>query len=291
MMENGISYAETILRAVGSDLPEFTDTDYVNEADGLVYCGICKEPKQRIISFPFKGMENKIIRRQCRCDRELYAEEERRRKQMEDREAVKRLRDKSLMDEKAKGSTFASFQENEHNSRPMKICKRYADLFDTMVQSSQGLLFWGPPGTGKTFSAACIANYLLDRKEPVVMTSFVKLIAKLQRPWDGEDEESTIASLNRAKLLIIDDLGAERSTDYALERVYHIIDSRYAAKKPMILTTNMTMNEMQSTKDIRYARIYDRIFEVCYPVEFKGYSWRYVEAERRYDEMQKLLEG
>ena len=97
--------------------------------------------------------------------------------------------------------------------------------------------------------------------------------------------------MNSAKLLIIDDLGAERSTDFALEKVYNIIDSRYRAGLPMILTTNLTLKEMKEATDIRYSRIYDRIFEVCYPMEFTGPSWRKVEASRRFEEMRQFLEG
>lgn len=97
--------------------------------------------------------------------------------------------------------------------------------------------------------------------------------------------------LNSVKLLIIDDLGAERSTDYALEKVYGIIDNRYRAKKPLILTTNLTLRQMQEATDIRYARIYDRIFEMCYPMEFSGVSWRKREAAQRYEETRKILEG
>ena len=90
---------------------------------------------------------------------------------------------------------------------------------------------------------------------------------------------------------IIDDLGAERSTDTALEKVYNIVDSRYRAKRPVILTTNLGIDEMKETLDIRYSRIYDRIFEMCYPMQFKGQSWRKVEAAYRFDEMRKFLEG
>ena len=90
--------------------------------------------------------------------------------------------------------------------------------------------------------------------------------------------------------LIIDDLGAERSTDYALEKVYNIVDSRYRAKKPLILTTNLSMDEMKDTADLRYGRIYDRIFELCYPMQFVGPSWRRREATRRFNDMKALLE-
>lgn len=99
-----------------------------------------------------------------------------------------------------------------------------------------------------------------------------------------------MSALNAAKLVIIDDLGTERNTEYALEKVYNIIDSRYRTGKPLILTTNMTVREMQETTDIRYKRIYDRIFEMCYPVRMSGRSWREKEAENRFDKMKKLME-
>ena len=103
-------------------------------------------------------------------------------------------------------------------------------------------------------------------------------------------DEDMITELNRAKLLITDDLGAERSTDFTLEKVYNIIDSRYSAGLPMILTTNLDLTEMQQCKDIRYQRIYERILEVCYPVKFEGKSRRKCEAKDRFAEMRELLE-
>ena len=116
--------------------------------------------------------------------------------------------------------------------------------------------------------------------------------AALETSLPATREVSTlIARLNRAKLLIIDDLGAERSTDFALEKVYDIVDSRYRAKLPIILTTNLSMTEMKESADIRYTRIYDRIFEMCYPMQFTGRSWRKAEAARRFDEMKNFLEG
>ena len=89
----------------------------------------------------------------------------------------------------------------------------------------------------------------------------------------------------------IDDLGAERGTDFTLEKVYDIIDSRYRSGKPAIFTTNLTMGQMKECTDIRYNRIYDRIFEMCYPVKFSGLSWRKREAAGRYASMKKILEG
>lgn len=158
-----------------------------------------------------------------------------------------------------------------------------------MYKSGEGLLLWGPVGTGKSYAAACIANELLSRSVSVVMTSFVKI---LQAIGDVKVDESTyMARLNSAKLLILDDLGTERDTGFAIEKVYNIIDSRYLAEKPLILTTNLDFQEMTNCPDLRYKRVYDRIFEKCYPVRVAGNSWRMGEAAKRFDEMKKILEG
>lgn len=268
------------------------ECDYVND-DDLLVCGVCGELRQRWFDAadPSNEEPDKMTRikvtNSCRCDRERQAEEERIKKAQEDMEAIQRLRKLSLMDEKFRNSTFDGFETNKYNEKNLKLCRRYATAFDKMVEKNQGLIMWGNVGTGKSFAAACIANYLLDQKVPVMMTSLVKILEQIQP--NPESESEVIAKMNRAKLVIFDDLGAERSTDYALEKVYNIIDSRYRKNLPMILTTNLTIEEMQQETDMRYKRIYDRIFEVCYPMQFTGPSWRQKEAFERFNDMAKLL--
>ena len=225
----------------------------------------------------------------CRCRAERRYQEEQMLQQDKDMRAMEALKRQSLMDERLRDVSFDSFRKTNDNAYNLKLCLRYANHFDEMLAKNQGLLFYGGVGTGKTFAAACIANHLLNQRIPVIMTSFVKLLESMQ--GFSEDDSALIAHLNRAKLLIIDDLGAERSTDYALEKVYDIVDSRYRAKLPIILTTNLSMTELKESTDIRYTRIYDRIFEMCYPMQFKGQSWRKVEAARRFDAMKNFLEG
>lgn len=268
------------------------DGDYEGE-NGILICGKCGEPRQRFMLFddptdddPEHKSELKVVT-MCRCEREEEEREKRKEEAAKDMEKIQRLRNASLLDEKLRGATFDAFKLTKYNERNLKLCRRYAMKFDQMVEKDQGLIFWGSVGTGKSFAAACIANYLLDRKVPVVMTSFVKLLEVFQ---SGRDEETSILNrLGYAKLVIFDDLGAERGTDYALEKVYNIVDSRYRKSLPMILTTNLTIEEMKSEVDMRYRRIYDRVFETCYPMQFTGPSWRMKEASRRYKDMEELL--
>lgn len=263
--------------------------DYVDPEDGLIHCGVCKGKKQRKIpaSILSGGKEMKV-RCICKCEEEKKKRREEEEERKEAMKRIERLRNSSLIDDRFREARLAVFRQTKDNQKAFKVARRYVDRFTEMYENRQGIIFWGEVGTGKSYTAACIANELLERKIPVVMTSFVKILQNIQ--GNQEEEKVIMARLNDAKLLIVDDLGTERNTDYALEKVYNIIDSRYRVGKPLILTTNMTIREMQENTDIRYKRIYDRIFEMCYPVRVAGRSWREQAAASRFDEMKKILE-
>lgn len=289
-MNNPMDWLKPVIDVAVRNNPA-EDGDYI-DAEGFVCCGKCHTRRQAVINVPDPETgEKKPVKVPVSCECRSRAEETRRRdeQQRKEMEVVASLKKQSLMGERLRDATFENFRETKNNAKILRYCCRYAERFDEMLEKNQGLLFYGGVGTGKTFAAACIANYLLDRRRPVVMTSFVKLLESMQS--FKEDDSVLLTRLNRAKLLIIDDLGAERSTDFALEKVYNIVDSRYRARLPIILTTNLSMEEMKETTDIRYARIYDRIFELCYPVQFIGRSWRKAEASRRFKEFESLLEG
>lgn len=292
----GVSGALGGLMAQAQRAGQPENGDYY-DSEGFLVCGKCHTRRQVEVNMPdlkavpFDPQKKVRVKMpvSCRCRAERRYQEEQMLQQDKDMRAMEALKRQSLMDERLRDVSFDSFRKTNDNAYNLKLCLRYANHFDEMLAKNQGLLFYGGVGTGKTFAAACIANHLLNQQIPVIMTSFVKLLESMQ--GFSEDDSALIARLNRAKLLIIDDLGAERSTDYALEKVYDIVDSRYRAKLPIILTTNLSMTELKESTDIRYTRIYDRIFEMCYPMQFKGQSWRKVEAARRFDAMKNFLEG
>lgn len=269
------------------------DCDYFDENGEILYCGVCGEARRAFKDFANPTDENPknqtplLVGVSCKCDREKAEKAKAEEKAKKDMEYISHLKKLSLMDDKFRSSTFETFEKNKYNEKPLKLCKRYAEAFDEMLKKNQGLVLWGAVGTGKTFAVACIANYLLDRKIPVVMTSLAKIIDVIQN--SDNDESGLLSRLEHASLVIFDDLGAERNTSYALEKVYNIIDSRYRSQKPMLFTTNLTLAEMQEETDIRYARIYDRIFETCYPIQFTGPSWRKKSAHDRYESMAKFF--
>ena len=261
------------------------------EDDGKVYCPICGEVTQRILPFPIMDgsgrVKNMKISIMCACRRKELEEYENEQKKLEEMRKVQWLKRLSLMDNKLSDARLSEFTEKDDNAKLFKIIKNYIFNFDRMYKENQGLILNGPVGTGKSYAAAVIANELLERKVHVVMTSFIKILKDV----GTFDDSERLELIKNAKLLIIDDLGAERGTDYAIEKVYDIIDSRYRNGKPVILTTNLSIEQMKSCEDIRYSRIYDRIFEMCYPVKVSGFSWRKKEAASRYGIVKKILEG
>ncbi len=259
--------------------------------DGFLCCGKCGERRQKMRPFPNPTpdhMTELMVAVDCLCEREAAAEKERLKKAQEDLDRMKKLRAVSLMEKRFEDAAFGVFKINKYNERNLRLCQRYVDKFDQMAEKNQGLLFWGDVGTGKSFAAACIANALLQNIVPVIMTSFTAINKALDS--DSSKMDEIIAQMRAAKLVIFDDLGAERDTDTSIERVYHIIDSRYRMKLPMIITTNLSLDQMKSEDDVRLQRIYDRVFEACFPMQFTGPSWRRRSAAKSWTEMSQLLE-
>ena len=276
------------IKSVGADQElDMRPGDYRNE-QGLIVCGKCGILRQKILKLPFGGEET-IVHCTCLCEQEdmrKMAEQEKKREEMF---RIRELKNTSLMDSKYADAKFCNYEQDADNSKAFKVAQNYVANFDKMFSDNQGLIFHGPVGTGKTYTAACIANALLDKETSVIMTSFVKILQEIQNT--GVDEGVYLQKLNSARLLIIDDLGVERNTDYALEKTYNVVDSRARSKKPFILTTNLTWEELTKEQDLRYKRIFDRILEVCYPVHDPGKSHRIKKAAQRMNDTRKILEG
>lgn len=250
--------------------------DYVK--DGLLYCGQCDTAKQCRVDF---GSGVRIVCCQCACDIRREEAERRARQDRERRIRARAMRSVGVPDGKLASCRFDAAQDTPE----LQKCRRYADNWDEMKIQNSGLLLWGNTGNGKTFAAACIVNALIDRGIPAMITSFPRILAS------GMDKQDIVCAARRYPLLVLDDLGAERSSEYALETVYMVIDERYKAKKPLIVTTNMTLDDLCRPKNMRYQRIYDRVLEMCVPVVFRGDSMRRVKAQEKLHRVQEILDG
>ena len=171
----------------------------------------------------------------------------------------------------------------------MKHAHRYVDKWAEVRTKNIGLLLWGGVGTGKSFFAGCIANALMEQKVSVRMTNFASILNDLSNSLSGRND--VVDRLCSYPLLIIDDFGIERGTEYALEQVYNIIDARYRSKKPLIVTTNLTLTDLKNPQDVAHARIYDRLLSMCSPICFAGENLRQQAAAQKTANMRALMKS
>ena len=248
--------------------------EYITPEDGLIRCSVCYERRQTVVK-RFRHPGYFIPRCPCSCQ----IEEERQRKeeqaQRERMERIKRRRAHGLRDKSLHQYTF----DHDNGSNPvMKKARVYVRNWKEALRNNTGLLLFGDVGTGKSFFAGCIANALLDQDVPVLMTSFPTILNQLTGVYPEERVEF-INSLNDYDMLIIDDLGVERSTEFAMEQMFEVIDKRYRSGKPMIITTNLSLEQLRNPPDLAHARIYERILERCAPILFSGENFRKQKSE------------
>ena len=224
---------------------------------------------------------------------EREAQEVERKKAEEDekmRARVKRVIGDSGMGERFLRRTFETFTTvTAEQEQAKRAAMQYAGDFDKHIPKRgeplpewNGFFISGTKGTGKTHLAAAIANYLLNRGTAAICMTERELFGRIRRTYsqrDG-DESEVLETYKRVPLLIIDDLGKERATDWTLSTLYAIIDGRYGRAMPLIVTTNYGPGSLagrltpQGDDGTTAECIIDRINEMCRAIIITGPSWR-----------------
>lgn len=173
------------------------------------------------------------------------------------------------------------------NEKISIVMRNYAEHFDEMLDKGKGLLLFGKVGRGKSFHAACVGNYLIERGIPALMTDFSRIERESNRDYSKRQEY--FDALNKFPLLILDDLGTERDTTYMNEIVYTVIDNRVKSGLPTIVTTNLTAEELKSPANLTNQRIFSRLLGSCIPVEVTGDDRRRDKLREDFGELKDLL--
>ena len=252
------------------------DGDY--EQDGLLYCGKCHTPKEHIVTL--FGRRTKVPC-MCKCRNDDF---EAWRKETLRLNRIEALKDSAYSSYENRNCTF----ENDDGQHPeiLKQCWNYVEQFAEFSAEGKGLLLYGDKGTGKTYAALQILNALMDRMYSAYFDTFAQIANGL---FNCEDKREYINSFARYDILCIDDLAAERDSPWMLEQVFSVIDARCKARKPLIVTTNLTSRQMYDKSDIERARIYSRLYELCIPIEFTGEDKRIQNFRRDKSKFMQML--
>ncbi len=200
------------------------------------------------------------------------------------------LFEKARIPRRYRDCTFKNFEIHNDSLRDgLKIAKKFVKNYP--VQEI-GLLFLGPCGVGKTHLAVAIIQELIhERNIPCYFYDFRELIRDIQKTFTPESsltESEILSPIFQKDVLILDELGAKRTTAWVEETVFYIINSRYNNKKPTIFTSNYldSEEEEEDTRDSFYkksgdslvdrigVRLRSRLYEMCKIVDITGDDYR-----------------
>lgn len=141
--------------------------------------------------------------------------------------------------------------------------RRYVGDLDANLDAGRGLWLMGDVGTGKTTLAMLVSRTAIERGRTVAIYSMPRLLSELRTTFDADAETSYLGlldSLASIDLLHLDDVGAERTSDWVLEQLYSIVNARYEDERAVVITTNKSYEEL---KEQIGERTVSRLVEMC----------------------------
>ena len=243
------------------------DCDYTDESTGLLICGKCHTPKQ---CRPFPNSDEAVY---CLCAC-MKADDDAMRERLRQNE-IEQRRNICFHGSDLIRATFADDDRKEPSLT--KTCKAFSERV-TGDSSRDWLLLWGDCGTGKSFMAACIANAAIDAD---MTARFITVSEIEQHLWNSPDKAAVYDEMNHTGLLVIDDFGCERRTDYMDEIKFNLIDGRLRSGKPCVVTTNLMLNDFAAPADLTQKRIVSRMFERATTFQVQGEDRRFTALKER----------
>ena len=212
---------------------------------------------------------------------QMLEEEKKLRMMQEFANKVDKIIKNSKMSKRNLNYKFENFEVNSNNKKVYQSLKNYSEKLVNEVER-KGLILVGNNGVGKTHLACSIANELIKNGIPIIYGTLINLLAELKNTYDVDNnisEMKIIKLYEKVDLLIIDDLGKEKPSEWGLEKLFTIINSRYENNLPVIITTNYDqnslINRLSINGEIETAKsIISRLYEMCYLVKIEDRDHR-----------------
>jgi len=156
-------------------------------------------------------------------------------------------------------------------------------LLDDEIFRESSLLFAGGSGRGKTHLAVAVLKGLLNKGVPCLFVDFHELLSEIRNSYDPLSEASEFQILRpllNVEVLLLDDLGSQRMSEWVQDTVFHVINLRYSQKKTVIATTNLGMEptrkstSQETLQDRLGYRVISRLYEMCTFLELDGPDYR-----------------
>lgn len=170
------------------------------------------------------------------------------------KDLIESMLKRSDLPKRYKKYTLDSFDPNRSAAarRGLQVAQDYVANWTENLEDGKGLYFVGPVGTGKTMLAVGIMWELMRKyKVATLFTTAPDLLDNMRKDIGADNDDDYIESVKRAELLVMDDLGAERLTEWSEERLFVIVNHRYREGLPTIFTTNVSLDETAARLGVR----------------------------------------
>lgn len=235
------------------------------------------------------------------AERKAAAFAEKQRKAQEQmQERIRKAYLRSEMPERWKNYTLDKFETCDADTqnakgRITKFVAWFTEAYKsgTTNRNTNGLMLLGNSGTGKTHLAAAALNEIIRSNPgiPVIGSTMGEMLGKLKATYDENAttaEEEVLRLYTQIPLLLIDDLGSEQITEWAIDRIFAIVNGRYNAALPTIITSNYATDKALAKRltppsgdTTAGAKIVDRLAEMCSRIKLDGQSYRSRRSESR----------
>lgn len=251
--------------------------------DGMPDLPVCPECGPITVKVALPTVGDREVRLPCPHQEATFAAEARERGRREAQATYARVHARHLPPRTFTGRSLDDLVDHPGSRQARRIALRFRDTFEDRVAAGEGLLFSGPVGTGKTAVAAALVTDLEAAGWTVAWTTAPELQQALR---DLDHGPAYVAALKAADVLALDEFGLERATEYSAAGLFDVIDHRYQARKPILITTNLASSELadhylrclvsgrdrmpQGQAELTVQRILSRLRERCVPVKFTG---------------------